>query len=305
MNLIIDANRFTVSEKRYGADVVLSTVTNTVNVSQWDQTNVDRLWVTVDGLRVPSSNLVLSDFNQLSILTQIASVQEVIITSMVPNATPNEETYINFVDQSGMPSVYRANSESRTWLTQTLNAADALIHVNDVMAITTTVTQQSTVPVAIDYYYYIGLDADKTMISYVSVMNDTTSTLVDPNSYTIVLRDSAPFLKISQSAMSTGNSLTITILEGNVIYVDGEEIGFSVVDMDNNTLSGLRRGANGTGVHLVIPEYAEVYGLLSTNRLRNVYYDTTWNSYVYNKIDGDPLQISVTYPARFLQTDIT
>ena len=305
VNLIIDANRFTVSEKRYGADVVLSTVTNTVNVSQWDQTNVDRLWVTVDGLRVPSSNLVLSDFNQLSILTQIASVQEVIITSMVPNATPNEETYINFVDQSGMPSVYRANSESRTWLTQTLNAADALIHVNDVMAITTTVTQQSTVPVAIDYYYYIGLDADKTMISYVSVMNDTTSTLVDPNSYTIVLRDSAPFLKISQSAMSTGNSLTITILEGNVIYVDGEEIGFSVVDMDNNTLSGLRRGANGTGVHLVIPEYAEVYGLLSTNRLRNVYYDTTWNSYVYNKIDGDPLQISVTYPARFLQTDIT
>jgi hypothetical protein len=305
VNIVADSTNFTVSEVRYGPVISLGTDSKTVNVSQWAQTNVDRLWVTIDGLRVPSSELVLYDFNQLGILRQITSGQEVIITGMVPNATPNEETYFNFVGQSGIPSVYRANAETRTWLTQTLNVADAVIHVNDVTAVTTTATQQSTVPEESGDYYYIGLDADKTMISYVSVMNDTTSTLIAPSNYTIILRDSAPFLKIRKSAATVDNALTITILQGNVIYVDGEEITFSVVDMDNNTLSGLQRGANGTGIRPVITKYAEVYGMLSANKLRNVYYDVTWNSYVYNKVQGDPLQISVTYPARFLQTDIT
>ena len=303
VGIVVDSTNFTVSETRNGDVMVLSTDTNVVNVSQWAQTNVDRLWVTVDGLRVPSSKLVISDFNQLSILTPVSG--EVIVTSMVPNATPNQETYINFVNQTGVPGVYRANTEARTWLTQTLNVADAVMHVNNVTALTTTVTQQSTVPVAEVGYYYIGLDADKTMISYVSVMNDTTVTLIDPSNYTVVLVDSAPFLQINDSAATTGNALTITILEGNVVYIDGEEIAFSVADLDNNTLGGLQRGVNGTGIRPVIPEYTEVYGLLSTNKLRNVYYDMTWNSYVYNTTQGDPLQISVTYPARFLQTDIT
>ena len=32
-------------------------------------------------------------------------------------------------------------------------------------------------------------------------------------------------------------------------------------------------------------------------------YSDTWNSYVYNTIDGDPLQISQTSGANFLRVD--
>ena len=34
-------------------------------------------------------------------------------------------------------------------------------------------------------------------------------------------------------------------------------------------------------------------------------YDQTWNSYNFNTVEGDPLQISETAPAQFLHTDIT
>jgi hypothetical protein len=67
-----------------------------------------------------------------------------------------------------------------------------------------------------------------------------------------------------------------------------------------NTLSGLERGANGTGAQLVIPQYADVIGLLGINRMTEVDYNLVWNSAVYNTEDGDPLQISQTAPAEFL-----
>ena len=314
VSIIIDNYKFTVSSIRYGSDVVLSADTNNVNVSQWVQTNVDRLWVTIDGLRVPSSSLRLSAVNDVGILSQITSGQEVIITSMVPSATPNEETYINFVNQTSVPSVYRANSEARTWLTQDLNLGDNFMFVNDIAAITTTVVQQSVAPALnLDGYFYIGLNADKNIIASVTVFDNTTGYQIDSSQYSVVIINSAPFLKINSAPLrpidtiTEGDSLTITILEGNTVYVNGEQIVFKDVTLGDNfpRLIIEQRGANGTAILPIIPEYAEVYGLLSTNRLRNVYYDVTWNSYVYNTTKGDPLQISVTYPARFLQTDIT
>ena len=45
------------------------------------------------------------------------------------------------------------------------------------------------------------------------------------------------------------------------------------------------------------------HGLLEQNKLSNAYYGTTWNSYIYNTVDGDPLQISETIPAVFLNLD--
>jgi len=305
VSIIIDIHKFTVSSVRYGPDVVLSADTNNVNVSQWAQTNVDRLWVTIDGLRVPSSSIRLSAVNDVGILSQITAGQEVIITSMVPSATPNEETYFNFVNKSGIFDVYRANANTATWLTRPLNAADANIYVNDVATLTTTIVQQSLVPaISDDTYYYIGLDADKNTITSLTIYNNTS--LIDSSYYSIVILDSAPFVKISSSApVAQNDSLTINILEGNTIYINGEEIKFGTVVLSGNYLTNLTRGVNGTGIQPIIPEYTEVYGLLPTNRLSDTYYDETWNSYVYNTTDGDPLQISVTVPAKFLQTDVT
>jgi len=90
-----------------------------------------------------------------------------------------------------------------------------------------------------------------------------------------------------------------------LIYINGEQIRFNTVDLSTNTLTGLQRGTNGTGEQTFIPVYSEVYGLLSNNLLPRVNYNLTWNSDVYNPTEGDPLQISETFSAYFLNTDVT
>jgi hypothetical protein len=297
---------FTISETRYPDEstFALTTATGVVNVSQFQQINVDRLWVTVNGLRVPASALRLNEYNNLSILTTIQTGDVVIITSMMPTATPNEETYLLNVTTSNQPSVYRANSQTRTWLTQPLEYTNTLIYLNDVSRVTDTVVQDVTCPAAVSGLYNIGLTSNKNVICQLSVYNNTTSTLVDPANYSTIVVDTAPILQISDQ-VSVGNSLTITSIEGRLLYINGEQIGFRECDLENNTVSGLSRGTNGTGTQTYIPLYSEAYGLVPNNRMTDVLYSEAWNSYVYNTIEGDPLQISDTLGAGFLRTDRT
>ena len=148
------------------------------------------------------------------------------------------------------------------------------------------------------------LTDDKRIIRQVIVYKHTTSTTLSSSAYSVVVENIAPVLKIT-SGVSTGDSLTITTIEGNIIYVNGEQIRFSSVDFATNTLFGLQRGANGTGEQTFIPEYSEVYGILSENRLVQADYFETWNSYIYNTTEGDPLQISLTMGANFLREDVS
>ena len=90
-----------------------------------------------------------------------------------------------------------------------------------------------------------------------------------------------------------------------MIYINGEQIRFSIADLANNSISGLSRGVNGTGTQTYTPEYSEVFGILSQNKLSDIDYYLTWNSYDYNTVLGDPLQMSNTDAAIFLNTDIT
>jgi hypothetical protein len=274
-------------------------------VTQWEQDNVDRLWVTVNGYRVPSSALKLNANNEISILTVISALDEVTITSMMPSATPNEEVFLINVNQSGAGVAYRANTQTRTWLTEPLSNTDTVMYVDDVTRLTDVVTQSETVPAAVDGYFYIGLDVDKRLISNVTVYNATTGQTIAGSNYEVVIVNLSPVLKITSGAYITvGNQLTITVLEGNLLYINGEQIKFSSVDLANNTISGLQRGTNGTGGQFFIPQYSEVYGLLSNNRMSIADYQETWNSDVYNTVDGDPLQISVTESATFLRGDV-
>jgi hypothetical protein len=87
------------------------------------------------------------------------------------------------------------------------------------------------------------------------------------------------------------------------LYVNGEQIGFAECDLITNTVTGLVRGANGTGAQTYIPLYSEVFGIIPNNRMSSVDYSDTWNSYIYNTVDGDPLQISQTSGANFLRVD--
>jgi hypothetical protein len=273
------------------------------SIAPFAQVNTDRLWVTVNGYRVPSSKLRLNSNDELSILAQLVPSDEVIITSMVPYATPDEETYINFVSTTNEASVYRANTGTRTWLTQSVYDLSDTIYVDDVTKLTNTIVQSGTAPAPVNGEIEIGLNADKRLITNVTVFNETTNELVSSDSYQVIVEELSPILVITDE-VSENDVLTITILEGNLIYVNGEQIRFGSVDFATNTLSQLQRGVNGTGKQFLIPIYSEVYGLLSKNRLSDVYYNQTWNSAVFNTIEGDPLQISNTVPAEFLNSDI-
>jgi hypothetical protein len=274
-----------------------------VIVNDWDQVNVDRLWVTVNGYRVPSSSLYLNSNNNLSILVPISSGDVIIITSMMPTATPNQLTYIQTVDKNGEQSVFRANSLTRTWLTHGLQNIDTVMYVEDVSKITESITQYETAIVS-GGICRIGLEGDKNSITQIIVYNNTTSTTIDPAEYSIVIENIAPILVIDSPDVTNGNSLTITVIIGNLVYVNGEQIRFTAVDFVANTISGLQRGSNGTGEQTYIPEYTEVYSMLSSNMLPNPYITQSWNSFNYNPVEGDPLQISTTYPANFLNADV-
>jgi len=275
-----------------------------VVVNDWDQDNVDRLWVTINGYRVPSSSLRLNADNNLSILSPITSSDDVTITSMMPSATPSQEVYLQNINKSGTQTVYRANTQTRTWLTQPLYNTSPTIYVNDVTRLTDTAVQNVTAPAAVDGITSIGLSADKNIISQVIVYNSTTSAYIDPENYYVAIVDIAPVLQITDE-VTAGDNLIVTTVQGNLVYINGEQIKFTSVDLTANTLSGLQRGTNGTGTQEYIPVYSEVFGILSTNLMSSSDYTLTWNSYIYNSTDGDPLQISETNPAIFLNTDIS
>jgi hypothetical protein len=298
---IIDFNNFTVSLTRNGDNVSLTDDTGRINVTQWAQENVDRLHVTINGYRVPSSKLKVNDFNEVSILSEIVPGDRVIISSMIPTATPDEEVYINFVNNTEEAEVYRVNPEITTWVTETVYPLATEILVNDVTKLTRQIVQEVTTPTTISGFYYLGLSADKNLIANVRVFNNTTGNFLPQAALSIALIDLSPNVKIVPgSYITVGDELTITTLEGNLVYINGEQIRFNKVDFATNALQEITRGVNGTGTQNIIPIYSPAFGLLSVNKLPDVFYNQTWNSNIYNPVNGDPLQISDTIPARFL-----
>ena len=273
-------------------------------ISVWDQFNVNRLWVTVNGYRVPSESLYLNSDNNLSILVPITSGDSITILSMVPSATPNQLVYLQNVNKTNNASVYRANTQTRTWLVEPLYYTDETMYVADVTRITDTIIQNVTAPAAVDGIINVGINADKNSISQIIVYNTTTSSYVNSSNYSLVLVDIAPTINIT-SGVTAGDSLVITTIEGNLLYLNGEQIRFTSVNLSNNSITGLQRGTNGTGEISYNPVYSEVYGILPNNLLPSVNYNLTWNSNVYNVSEGDPLQISDTPAAYFLNTDVS
>ena len=289
-----------------GTAITLTDDTGVMNVTQWEQHDVQRLWVTVNGYRLPADRLRLDDDNEVSLLTDISPGDVVVMTNMIPHSTPDEEIYLNAVNTTGEQSVFRANTQSRTWLAEPIFPLSQVIYLGDVTRVTDNLVEQRTAPSPVNNIYSIGLNSDKNILSGVTVLNNTTGNTLDTDTYEVVIEELAPILKITNgSYISAGDSLTITSLEGNVLYINGEQIKFTSINFENNTVSGLQRGANGTGVQDYIAKFTEVFSLLSNNRLPDLYIDQSWNSYIFNKVEGDPLQISETVPAQFLHTDIT
>jgi hypothetical protein len=136
------------------------------------------------------------------------------------------------------------------------------------------------------------------------VFNNTTGLEIPSEDCYIQIIDLSPILHVT-SGLTTGDSITINTTEGRLIYINGEQIMFQECDLVNNTVSQLSRGTNGTGEQVYIPMYSEAFGLLASNRMSDTLYKDTWNSYIYNTTEGDPLQISQTAGADFLRVDVT
>lgn len=304
---ILSATTFNITEVRDGPIVELISETKSVAVTQWAQTDVDRVWVTINGYRVPSSSLKINPENNLSILSTIVPGDDIIITNMIPTATPEQDVLLLNVNQTNIPVVHRVTADSSTWLIAPLYYENDTIYLQDISKITNKILQYSMAPAADllpsgDNIMYIGLNADKRIISSVTVFNITRGTIIDPAHYNLVVKTTSPMLAITVGTwISEGDSLEINIIEGNMIYINGEYIRFSHANFVNNTLTGLQRGSLGTGEQRYISKYATVYGLLSINQMNDIQYNKTWNSYVYNQTLGDPLQISLTDPAEFLR----
>jgi len=299
-------NSFTVKETRNGPTVVLTNDTGTTAVTQWQQISVDRLWVTVNGKRVPSSLLTISEGNDVGILTEIVPGDQVIMTFMIPTATPADETYMLTLDRFNQAEVYRANEQTRTWLTKPLYKIDSKVYLHDITKVTDVVTQQNITPAPVGLEYLIGLNVDKNQITQVLVYNNTKGGYISNNYYTIRIEALYPILVIEQGpVIDAGDSLTITIVLGKYLYINGEVIIFKEANLEQNWVSKLTRGAVGTGVQVMHEQYSDVFSMLPQNQLSQNEYNKTWNSYNYNKVQGDPLQLSDTSAALFLKTDVT
>jgi hypothetical protein len=303
-----DNNSISISETYEGDSITLTpSISVNIGLTQWEQTNVDRLWVTVNGERVASSSLKLNAANELTILAPIAIGDEIIITSMMPSSTPNQMIYVNTVDKNNQGKVYRANSDTRTWLTESLTEYQNIVYVDDINKLTYKSVQTTAVPVKELGYYYIPLNADKNDIIDVSVYNNTAGRtgFIEEDVLQLEVRSTGPYIRIQEGDwIAEGDSVTITVYEGKLIYIQGEYMRVLSLDQFTNSME-VERGANGSGIKTYIPKYAEVYSFLDKNTMTNINYNDTWNKIpgLYNTTQGDPLQIAVGQAAEFLRMD--
>ena len=195
-------------------------------------TDSNRIWVTINGLRIDSNQVRIIDDNditRLNVLTPVALGDKVVVTTMVAGGTPNGSAYGMFINKQGKADIYNMSIKNRTWLTQDLHVTDNVVYFNDVSKIVTESTK--------------------------------------------------------------------------VITINGEKIRFTTVDYDDNTVSGLTRGIEGTGVTPLHKQNSFVYGLDVEKQLDSQYYYKSWNTKNY-VAKGDPIQLSNSYPVKFLELGI-
>ena len=106
----------------------------------------ERSMVSIDGKKVDSnkirsvidyaldtnSNKYIPIQTYIYLVTPINAGQNVMITSMCANPTPNETSYTITVDKHGKGSIYGTNITDRSWLVTALTLYDDIIYVKDV-----------------------------------------------------------------------------------------------------------------------------------------------------------------------------
>lgn len=295
--------------------------TNTFVLNQPDYYlyNTKRLWVTITdtiaspgGVHIDSSILRLynnvfytdmtgSQFfkNTLGILREITPTDQVVALSMAPAETPGETSFRVSVDKYAQPAVYRTNQFTRTYLTQetlstgrlddVLHLADAkkvvqvheFLEVPDPNNIVNLVTGNASAITGIKI-----VDSASNLITNYTINPATTGTgTIDANN------NQSVYIQINDFYIGP---LTITVAVGNLLYIQGEYVGFTSIDLDTNTVTGLRRGLMGTITNTVFSQYSTVQSVLPRDRFPAEWYNENW----YDRYA--PLQLNYTPQAVFL-----
>ena len=263
-------------------------------------TDGSRTWVTINGQRLNTDNVKFYDDNHIGILHALTLSQEVLITSMVTGASPNGIGFNITVNKNSQGSVTRTNDQDGSWLTETFNTGDNIMHFYNVSNL---IEQFSTTVNVVeeDSVVYAYVQCDISQVRQVEVYNNTTlETLTDDSTYGIRLLNGRPAVVFTSGA-TAGNLVTVTLIIGDIVELNGERIRFTTIDITANTISGLIRGVQGTRIAESHAEYTIGHGITPARRLTDMQYMDTWNS---NNITdfGDPLQISTTSEGIFLNS---
>ena len=254
----------------------------TVTQPLFTEEDSNRVWVTVNGERLSPSSLRYVTGNSLNLLTPIVQTDVINVTSMIPTATPNELVYNVTIDKNNSPAVYRSNNNTSTWLTQDLLITDDTIYVNDASRAVDTLVQ--TVAVINNGTGLVApVQADYASIREVTVYNKNTLSQVDPNAFALAIVNTTTVIEFN-SEVTLGDQVIVTMRVGDIVVINSERIRFNSIDYNNNTLSGLTRGIQGTGAQNVHATYSQVFSLIPTNELFGTYYYQQWDDVVFQTI---------------------
>jgi hypothetical protein len=103
------------------------------------------------------------------------------------------------------------------------------------------------------------------------------------------------------SGANAGDLVTVSLIIGNIVEINGEKIKFNTININNNTITGLTRGVQGTTTLETHAENSIGFGITPARRLTEAQYSENWNSYEITSF-GDPLQISTTSEGIFLNS---
>jgi hypothetical protein len=241
--------------------------------------------------------------NVMGILREIGITEQVVALSMVPAETPAEQSFRVNVNRAGFSNVYRTNQFTRTYLTETTVSTgrfDDVLHVHDVRKLVQ-VLEFTETPDGDNFVRVPVNNADQ--ITAIIIVDGLGTVITD---YTI----DQPVTGGNTNYLNNNNSLGITINEpyygpvaitvavGNRVYIQGEYVGFTSVNLVDNTITGLKRGLSGTITNSVFEQYSTVQGMLERDRFPQEWYSVNW----YDRYA--PLQLNTTEQAWFLRQQL-
>jgi hypothetical protein len=239
----------------------------------------------------------------------------VYIQTPVKTASIPPTLVVNCINTSGaVGTVRRTNQNTKTWLASQFNIEDQTIYVNDISKLVYIYNYTESVQENQYGVYNIELppSIDYNTISYIKV--STQGVPIDPRYYYVDLSGIIPGAPADQfltqetpgdgipriiftGIVSLGTVVDVVIAEGNKIKLNSEIIGFTQIDIENNSIYGLQRGLNGTSrLTYDVPQYNVVQGLSSSDILPVYYWTSAW----FDQIRG-PLQTSTNPAALFLK----